>query len=153
VLTAAPKRWYSWNFEVLDGRRPVADVGVSCWRERGTLQVDGERYDVYREGWASGAFVLESHGEVLARATKPSAFERRLLVWHAGREYTLRARFLGRQFLLFEGSSEVGRITPEGLLTRRAQVDLPAELPLPVRVFLVWLAVLMWKRAAAAASS
>ena len=35
---------------------------------------------------------------------------------------------------------------PEGLFTRRARINLPEELPLPVRVFMIWLTVILWKR-------
>ena len=37
-------------------------------------------------------------------------------------------------------------------VTRRALVDLPPDLPLPVRVFVIWLTVILWKRQAEAAS-
>lgn len=37
-------------------------------------------------------------------------------------------------------------MTPEGILTRRAAVTLPLDLPLPVRVFIIWLAVIQWRR-------
>ena len=49
----------------------------------------------------------------------------------------------------------VGAITPASAWSRRASAELPAALPLPVQVFVVWLAMLLWKReqdAAAAAS-
>ena len=48
--------------------------------------------------------------------------------------------------MLLEGSEEVGKISPDGIFTRRATVNLPETLPLPVRVFLVWLTLILWKR-------
>ncbi|MBM3470135.1 MAG: hypothetical protein FJX73_05000 [Armatimonadetes bacterium] len=94
-----------------------------------------------------GDFVLESGGAVLARAEKPSAFRRSFVIEHEGRRYTLRSRsaFL-RAFVLLDGSAEVGSITPEGMLTRRADVTLPLDLPLPVRVFIIWLVLILWRR-------
>jgi hypothetical protein len=38
-----------------------------------------------------------------------------------------------------------------GLLCRRMNIDLPEELPLPARAFIVWLTVILWKRDADAA--
>jgi hypothetical protein len=38
------------------------------------------------------------------------------------------------------------------MFSRRANIDLPAEWPLPTRAFLFWLALLMWKQEQAAAS-
>ena len=157
MLTAIPKSWFSWDFTVRQGSEPVADIDVSWWREKGVLTVAGTRYGVRREGLMSGAFVLESAGSVLARAEKTSAFVRSFIVAHAGRHYTLRARsaFL-REIVLFDGPKETGSISPEGIFTRRASADLPEDLPLVVRIFLIWLTIILWKRdadSAAAATS
>lgn len=154
MLKAIPTSWFSWDFTVTDGTQPVANIDISWWREKGELTVQGAAYQVYREGLMSGAFILEKGGAVMARAEKPSAFRRSFIIEHAGRQYTLRAKAaLGREFLLLEGEREVGSISPEGIFTRRASVALPESLPLPVRVFITWLTVILWKREAQAAAS
>ena len=153
MLTAAPKQWFSWDFTVAEGPQTVADIEISRWREKGVLTVQGVDYRVYREGMMSGDFILESAGSVLARAQKPSAFHRSFEIKHEGRLYTLRAKSVfGRTFLLLAGEKEIGSLSPDGMMTRRAKVDLPSSLPLAVRVFVVWLAVILWKRAADAAT-
>jgi hypothetical protein len=152
VLNAIPRSWFSWSFAVLEGAQPVADIDVSWWREKGELTVQGSPYKVYREGVLSGAFILESAGSVLAQAKKPSLFRRLLILEHAGKRYTLQPS-LGRKFLLFDGSGQLGSISPESIFTRRARVDLPADLPLPVRVFMIWLVVIFWKRSSDSAAS
>jgi hypothetical protein len=147
MLNAIPKRWFSWNYCVMDGTRQVAEMDVSWWRERGLLTVEGAPYKVYREGLANGAFILETTGSVVARAEKPDAFLRRFLIEYQGRQFTLRAKSaFQREFLLFDGQSEIGRVAPEGLFQRRAEARLPEELPLPVRVFILWLVIILWKR-------
>ena len=148
MLRAEPRNWYSWDFTVLDDGLPVADVDVSAWRERGTVEIAGVRCEVYREGWA-GDFVLEADGHVLVRATKPSAFFRRFDVTIDGATYTLEAQSaLRRSFLLHRDGDVLGTLVPESAFTRKMRIDLPETLPLAVRVFLAWLVVLMWKRAA-----
>jgi hypothetical protein len=148
MLTAAPKQWFSWDFTVTEGSQPVANIDISWWRERGLLTVQGADYRVYRERMMSGDFILESAGSVVARAHKPSAFHRLFTINHEGRRYTLRAESVFRRtFLLLEGDRQIGSLSPEGIFTRRATVDLPAILPLAVRVFVIWLAVILWKRA------
>ena len=108
--------------------------------------VQGVTYTARREGLMSGAFLLESTAGVVARATKPSALRRPLIVEHSGRRYTLRAASaLRREFALLDGSTRIGSLSPEGTFTRRAAVDLPSVLPLTVRVFIVWLTVMLWK--------
>ena len=95
----------------------------------------------------SGAFILESAGTVLARAEKPSAFRRTLLIHYEGREFTLRATSVfWRHFVLLDGSRQIGSLAPNSVFTRGAAVDLPDEWPLPVRVFIIWLTVILWMR-------
>ena len=147
TLSIVPKRWYSWDFNVLDGPRQVALVDVSAWREKGVLTVDGVEHRVYREGMMSGDFILERNGSVLARAEKPSAFRDTLVVRHNGREYTLRKKSIWRRaFVVLSGEREVGALNPNSVWKRDATVTLPQEWPLPVRLFVIWLAIIMWKR-------
>ena len=149
MLNAIPKHWFSWDFRVMDGTRQVAEMDLTFWRRKGTLSVEGIAYEVFREGLVSGAYVLEAGGAVAARAEKPSAFRRTFLIEHAGRQLTLRARSAsGRAFDLYDGPNEIGTIAPEGFLTRRAAVRLPEELPLPVRIFILWLVIIIWRREA-----
>ena|SRR5271157_3624054 len=149
MLALVPHNVLSWDFSVLRDGSPVAEIDVSWFREKGTLTVDGVQYPVYREHLMSGAFILEFNGTQLARAEKPSALFRCFLVKHAGQTYTLKAETaLFRKFVLLENDREVGSITPEGPIIRNAMVDLPDNLPLPVQVFLIWLTVILWKRAA-----
>lgn len=149
MLELVPHSVLSWDFSVLREGVPVAEIDVSWFREKGVLTVDGVQYPVYREHLLSGAYILELNGTQLARAEKPSALFRCFLVEHAGKTYTLQAETaVFRKFVLLDDDREVGSITPEGPLIRNAMVDLPDNLPLPVQVFLIWLTVILWKRAA-----
>jgi len=146
LMKLIPKSWRSWDFTAFDGSHAVADFDISSWREKAILTVQGDQYSVYREGMMTGDFILQSvAGQELARAEKPSAFRRCFVIRHAGSSYTLRATSM-RQLTLFDGSREIGSISPDGFFTRRATVDLPDALPLPVRMFITWLAIILWKR-------
>lgn len=147
MLTATPRHWFSWDYTVSSGDNHLADIDLSWWREKGTLTIGGQAYGVSRERPLSGKFILESNGAVIATARKPSSFRRRLVVEHASREYELKPRnWYSRTFDLRSGDAVVGSLSATGLLTRRMNVDLPEALPLPVRVFVMWLTVLLWKR-------
>jgi len=147
TLQIVPTHWYSWDVTVTDESHPVADIVTSSWREKGALTIGDTTYRLYREGSMSGAFILEHAGSVLARAEKPSAFRRELVISHAGREYTLRPESLFRRaFVLMDGSRQVGSLAPNSAFTRKAAADLPPHLPLPVRMFIVWLTVISWRR-------
>ena len=148
MLRAIPKGIFSWGFDVHEEGRAIAAVDVSWMRERGELLVKGESCSMYREGLL-GDFVLEWKGGVVARATKPSAFHRRFVVRYEGRELELGAKSVfGRTFVLLDGGAEIGRIAPEGIFTRKARIDLPDDVPLPVQVFMFWLVVILWRRSA-----
>ena len=45
-----------------------------------------------------------------------------------------------------------GSIAPLGLFRRKAKADLPDDLALEIKAFLIWLVVVMWKRQAKAGS-
>jgi hypothetical protein len=147
MMQVVPTHWYSWDVTVTDESRPVADITLSWWREKGELTIDGATYPLYREAPISGDFVLEHAGRVLARAEKPSVFRREFVIRHADREYSLRRESMFRRaFVLLDGSQQVGSIAPNSAFTRKAAADLPHDLPLPVRMFIVWLTVISWRR-------
>jgi hypothetical protein len=147
MLTIVPRRWYSWDFDLVDGDRRLAGLETSRWREKGVLNVDGVEHRVYREGLMSGEFILERDGVVLAHATKPSAFRNAFELNFNGWKYTLRKKsLLSRSFLVESGEREIGSLVPKSMWSRSARVTLPQDWPLPVRAFAIWLTIILWKR-------
>ena len=154
ALTLAARRWYSWDFTLHDGPREVADLDLSAWREKATLTIGDVEYRVYREGLMSGDFLLERGDTILARATKPSAFRNRFVMHYEGRDYMLRKVSVWRRtFVLEDADREIGHIVPHSFWRRDGTATLPAAWPLPVRTFVVWLAIILWKRDAEAAAA
>ena len=149
MLTVVPKRWFSWDFDVEDDNRmPVGEVRLSAWRERGAVSAEGFENTVSRES-ALGAFVLERSGQVLARAEKPSAFRRTFAIEYDGKTYMLKAlSAFGRAFVLYHDDLAIGTLAPTGFWTRRARVELPEDMPLTLKLFVIWLTLLHWKREA-----
>ena len=146
--------WYSWDFNVTEGERHLARVDVSGWREKGILTIDGMAYRVYREGVMHGDFLLERDGIVLARATKPSAFRNRLVIRHDGRTYELaKASLWRRRYVVRSGNAEIGSLSPTSAWRREAAVKLPEQWPLPLKVFVIWLVVILWNRESSAMGS
>jgi hypothetical protein len=154
MLEAVPKNIFSSTFLLEEEARLLGEVGASLWRERATLEIQDGTYELYREEQFVGDFVLEHNGNILARASKPSAFKNRFEVELPNRHLVLRKLGpLSRRFGLFEGDKQVGGIYPLGIFTRRSSIDLPGDWPLPLRVFVFWLAFIIWKRQQAAAAS
>ncbi|AMY07271.1 hypothetical protein LuPra_00438 [Luteitalea pratensis] len=126
--------------------RAVAEVNLSSWRERGAVLAAGIEHKVFRQGFL-GPFVLEQAGSVVASAEKSSAFRKTVQIEHHGRHYTLKPRSCWRrEMVLYEGDRELGSIAPSNWLVRDARVSLPDDLSMALRLFVVWLTLLLWKR-------
>jgi hypothetical protein len=154
VLRAVPNSWFFWDFTILDDERVIGTIDLAWVREAGELSLDGATYRVYRDGLLGGAFVLEEEGRVLARAEKTSALTRAFDVEYNRRSYRLRAESaLRRRFVLYRDDREIGSVRPEHAFTYRAIIDLPGEIALPAKIFMTWLAIILWKRDAEASAS
>ena len=157
MLRVMPEGWFSYNFTVFDrGGTPVARVDLSNWREAAKLEVGGERYEAHRKGWRSKEFVLEKEdGQVVAMAEQPSAWKGQFVFEHGGNRYELEKETVwkGTFVIRREGVGHVGSVRSEGVFKREWIAELPEELPLEAKVFIVWLVVLLWKRAASAAAA
>ncbi len=157
MLRAVPNGWFSYDFTVFDrSGTPVARADLANWRETAKLEVGATRYEAHRKGWRSKEFVLEKEdGRVVAVAEKPSAWKDRFVFEHGGNRYELKKESVGRSsFILWrDGVGLVGSVRRKGFFKREWAAEVPEELPLEVRVFVMWLAVILWKRAVSAAAS
>lgn len=149
MLRIEPKGWLSWRFRVLDARgRTLTEIHQAWVRERVTFAIDGTPYTVRRTSAWRSTFQLEQPEGVLAEATKPSMLRRAFDVVTPRDHFRLEAPSLfGRTFEVYRDEAPVGSIRPAALLSRSAEADLPDDLPQPIRVFLVFLVLLLWKRA------
>jgi hypothetical protein len=151
MLHATPRGLFTWGFTVRQDGNKIADIDSSWLGERADIKVEGQTYSAYRESLLAGTFVLQSGERTLARARKASAFVRAFDIDFADRPMELKAASVWRrEFGLFENGAQVGRISPAGWFSWQAVIDLPPDIPLPVQLFLFWLVLVLWRRAAAA---
>lgn len=154
MLQLVPQGWLGWHVDVLGNDRKITEIKTSTLPESGTFSIDGADFRAWREGMFSGEFLLAKDGETIARAQKPSALKSSFNIEFSDRQYTLKKEsWAGRSFVLIQGDIEVGSIRPEGVLTRKASVDLPGDMPMPLQLFVVWLTILLWKREADAGAA
>ena len=147
MLQLEPTRLFGWAFTVAEDGRPLGTIDITAWRERGTVTAAGQTFAIVRKGFVSSDFRLEAGGTFVATASKPSVFRREFAIAFSGRTLRLRPRSAwGRALALEEGEREVGEVAPRRIWSRRATATLPDTLPLSVRLFVLWLAVLVWKR-------
>jgi len=152
MLTARPKKWYSWDFTLQDaeGRR-VADVDLSSWRERGNVVVGQSEYRVRPEGLFR-QFVLEDDVSVRARARKTRLFGCEFEIEFEGDHFTLKKQSMwSHTVVLHQGGEELGVIRHAAWYKRDAHIEMAERLSPVLQAFALWLALLLWKREAAAA--
>jgi hypothetical protein len=169
MLRAVPKGWFSYDFTVLDhAGQPVAQADLSNWRERTKLEIGGTHYEASTQRREAKEFLLEDErGQrvaVVEKVEPPSTWKDRFLKsseWkdrfpfeHGGNRYELRKESTKACVITREGVGSVGSVRLEGgWFSRGWTADLPEELPLEVKVFLVWVVVVLWRRERVAAAS
>jgi hypothetical protein len=144
MLKAIPKDKSLSTYQILEGETPVAEIDLSWWRERGKVSVEGKNYQAYRDGQTNGAFVLDLAGAIVARAEKAGLFRSSFNIECCGRQYNFRRPSLFESsFTLWNGALQVGWLRKESLFSRRTEADLPNDLPLTVRVFIIWMTIIL----------
>jgi hypothetical protein len=149
VLTCLPQSICSWNYSVTAADSGVtASVEFDFLSEQGSITLESSYYSV-QHAWLSGEWSLESGGRVIAVAIKPNPLSRLFEVSCGSQDLILRAESpFTRAFVVEQDDRLLGTIQPTHPLTRRASINCSSSIEIPVQVFLFWLAVLMWKRAA-----
>jgi hypothetical protein len=128
-------RWQGWMWP------GCVNEGHSISRGPSTIYIG--------QGWLSGLFVIEGDGTVLAQADKPNALTRRFEVTYGNHTLALTAQSpFTRAFGVYDSENQIGGIYPNHCFTRKTTIDLPDDIILPVKAFLFWLVVLMWRRTA-----
>jgi hypothetical protein len=163
VLDVTNRSFLKWQFEVSEAGRKLAFIDLKAVKEGADIEISGEPFRMYREGFLRGAYVLEAFGKELVRAEKPSVFHRRFVVDFAGRRFALKAvsvwrraftvtefpnagSGLGDQMEEDKDVAEIARIEPVSWYKFSAVATFDDELPVAVDIFLTTLVLLMWKR-------
>ena len=155
MLLIRPKSWWRTSFEVTEPSTQTRfTLSPGGFREGCFFKLDGDQYELKRQHWSGGAFLLECNGSVLLRAHKPSMFKRSFELKHGRERFTVAVESMcSRAYVLRQGSRLLGRIERTSWWSQRAEADLPEDLPLVFRVFVVSLVLLMWRREHGAAIS
>jgi hypothetical protein len=149
VLSCLPKSICSWNYSITDSASEVtASVRFNFLDEQGNISLGSNYYGI-EHTWLGGKWSLTIGDRVVAVAVKPNPLTRYFEVSYDSQNLILRAESLfTRSFLIEQNGRLLGRIQPKHLFTKRASIDCSSSVPIHIQVFLFWLTVLMWKRAA-----
>jgi hypothetical protein len=126
---------------------PIGKIESDMFWESATITIGGASYSATREGYLSGAFYLAADGHRLVSAEKPSAWKSLFTVQVGGRTYTLRpANDWPPTLVLTEHELKIGRIAWQNAFMRKGKAELPDDLALEVKAFLIWLVILLLRR-------
>jgi hypothetical protein len=143
------------TYALFDEAREVATLQRAAWRNKALLSVDGHVFEMFREKWLPGPFLLvDDAGRQVASGEKTSMFRRGFEVCAGPRHWHFEPlSAFDSCFVLRDGDRAVGTIRKRSLFSGVVEIDLPADVELPVRAFLLNLVIHTWSQQAAAAGA
>lgn len=149
IIEMNRKALFSWEFEVLQNGAPAGRIEGLGWPERSVVTLGAAKYEVSADRSGIDAFNLDSNGLRLAHIEKPGVFTRVFNVHHADKIYTFnRPSLFSSKYVLMDNEQTVGSVSAKGAFKKGAIVELPDQLQTPFKLFLGWVALVLWKRQA-----
>lgn len=149
LILMEPRGWFSWDYDLIQGGELLTGISLAWLREKGEFTLGGQSFSLFRDGPAGPFILSDSSGQVLAKGVKPSFLRRRFELERDGHGYLLEADSpFSNTFSLMEGAAVIGTIRCRRLLSWRGEARLSPDLPLPFRIFVLWLVIILWKREA-----
>lgn len=138
---------FSNRYVVFEDGATVAGIQQAAFRERAALRIGDRTLKLTRQGLLRGSLVLTEHGVEIARAERAGTMSR---VWHirstAGDYELVRPSWWRRAHELRSGGLTVGSIQPQGPFRRRVVADLPPQMAIELRVFILVAVLTLWRR-------
>lgn len=151
MLELRRKRLLSSAYVVEEEGKPVADLVRSRWRGRARLTTRGESFGMSKRGFLRLTYTLRQGETDLLQAQEANLLGSRLLFTYGSRHFQIhREAWFSSTLVVEADGSEIGNIKRRDFLAGGARIQLPDNLPLEVRAFLGWIAVVQWERRRAA---
>jgi hypothetical protein len=145
VIKAVLKNEWTGEYRFYEDRREVGRLVGNLAAQRGSIEAGGLSCEFQRQG-LRGPMVLMCGGRPVAVVREPHTRARVYHISIAKRELILRqVSPTGRRYLLLEGDRTIGAVAPELTLRSNASLDLPADIPLVIRLFFFVLVLLYWR--------
>lgn len=138
----------SQEFTISEGETLLTELQITPSQYSGAWTLGLERWEVHCDPGLlalTREYYLEADGELKGRAHKRGYLSAAHVVRFEGQTYTLEKEsvFL-RQFTLWEEGQSLGAIYPELPIKMSAVAELPAAMPMPLKIFLIFLVLLWW---------
>jgi hypothetical protein len=139
------------RYDIVADGQPLAMWDGRVWRNGGTFDLAGRRYDVKSNLWGARFEMTDEAGMIVARANRVG--RKRWTVEASDRTYRFqRASWWRSEELLLADDRPMGSVRRVSRWRRDAVADLP-DLPLAVQVFVVVVVLAMWDAQATAAAT
>ena len=139
---------FSQEYTILDGETPVTDMEIIPYDYSGAWSLGQERWEISCNWEMLGLrreYSLRANGELKGRAQKSSLLSATHDVQFKGQTYSLEKQSIFfRQFTLKQEGKSLGAIYPELPVKMTAVAELPATMALPLKIFLIFLALQWW---------
>jgi hypothetical protein len=134
------------RMEVTRGPETIARLEIETLRERGRITAGGSTYLCRARGIPPWSFELRGEEGLIASARRGLTF-RRVAIAAGERELVLETdSWSWSPLWLREGSATVGRVERTSARGRSGSAELAADLPEPVKLLIIFLATLAWRR-------
>lgn len=154
MLELRKKNLFSNEYVAEENGIVVAELSRSRWREQGEITVQGRSLKLKKQGVLRDTFAVFDGDTAIVEVAQPSVWRSRLVFQFAGRGFEICDKaWYSSTLLVKSGGSVVGSIRSRSLFAAGALVDLPDSIPLGLRVFIGWLAMIRWDEAAAAGAA
>lgn len=147
MLQSTRRGFFRHSYEISEDGRPAATL-IGTRREGCTFEVDDEHYQVTRD--RRNVFTLTGPWGEIAKAERAG-----------GRTWTISSLYVPLELVrtsIWKETWEVrrfgepvGSLSKDGTFKNTSTADLPDDLPLPLRLFIVCLVETLWERSRAAA--
>jgi hypothetical protein len=153
VITVVPRGAFSRGFDLVgDGDRKLGGFDGSVWRENGRIQIGAEEWEFRKE--RTRRFSLAGPQGTYATAEQTSMWSSRWQIAVGDRLYLLaKESWLSSGYQVTVGDRVVGSVHRKGIFSSKAEVDLPADMPPPVQVFVIAVVMTQWRRDSSAAAA
>lgn len=146
--------WSISKYTIFDNDLVVTEIPEQLVSDKsGTIVVEGRDFSFDSEGWWPKRYFLT--GDDLAAAAKDtfslgSSFS--IMIKGVDQEFAFKPESpFRRKLVLYIGDQARGTLAPGGHFKEEMMIaELPSEMPLPVRIFLIWLVLVAWSEQDAA---
>ena len=149
MLRSTRRGFFRHSYDISEDGRPTATV-TSVRREGATFAVEGADYRVTRNG--RKAFTLTGPSGEVARAERVGGRTWTVSSLHVPLEL-VRTSIWKETWEVRRFGEPIGALSKDGAFKNTSTADLPEDLPLPLRLFVVCLVETLWERSRQAAAA